>query len=300
MKRKLAFLAILLILASLVFGVVKFLGSRSPKLGELRVDSSPTVSIFLDSKHMGRTPFRDKVAAGEYTLKLVPESNLSEVASWQGKIVVGQNLLTYINANLSDSELTSAIDLLWLEKISSKLSELSIITNPDGATVMVDDQSRGVTPLMISDLSVGDHSLSITSPGFLPRSLNMKTTAGYKLIASLKLALSPSAQVPEASPTASPSGTIRPTPALTIKATPTKTATSSAQPDPAKPFAIVKDTPTGFLRVRMEPSTAATEAARVNPGEKYHIFDEETGWYQIEYEVAKKGWISGQYAEKVE
>ena len=293
MKRKLAFLIALLALVVLVVGVVKFIGGRSPKQGELRVDSSPTVSIFLDSKHIGRTSFRDKVAAGEYTIKLVPETSTEQIASWQGKISVGANLLTYINANLSDSELTSAIDVLWLEKISSKNSELSVTTNPDGATVSVDDQTKVVTPLLISDLALGDHTLAITSPGFLSRTLKIKTTPGYKLIASLKLALSPGTTTPEA--------TSSPTPTVTLKATPTKAATSSAtQPDPAKPFAIIKDTPTGFLRVRMEPSTAATEAAQVNPGEKYHIFDEESGWYQIQYEGTDKGWISGQYAEKVE
>ncbi len=294
MKRKLAFLLALLVVLALAILVVRFLSSRSPKLGELRVDSVPTVSIFLDSKHMGRTPFRDKVQAGEYTLKLVTENSLEQAASWQGKITIGHNLLTYINATLSDSELTSAVDVLWLEKISSKQSELSVVTNPDGATVMVDEQTKGVTPLVVSDVPPGDHTVSIASPGFLPRTLRVKTTPGYKLIASMKLALGSGASIPTAAVSPVPSGS--PT------ATPTKTATSSAStvPDPEKPFILIKDTPTGFLRVRTEPSTSATEAARVNPGEKYHFFSEKSGWYEIEYQAAKKGWVSGQYAEKVE
>lgn len=301
MKRKLAFLVALLGIVALVFGIVRFFMGRSPRLGELRVDSPSTVSIFLDSKHMGRSPFHDKVATGEYTIKLVPESTVEQFSSWQGKISIGQNLLTFVNANLSESELTSAIDVLWLEKISSKNTELALTTNPDGATLIVDDETKGVSPLTISDVTPGDHTLSITSPGFAPRRLKIKTTAGYKLIVSMKLALSPGTPVPEATSSPTPSITGKTTPTPTLKVTPTKSATSSATtPDPAKPFAIIKDTPTGFLRVRMEPSTAATEAARVNPGEKYHIYDEKSGWYQIQYEGTNKGWISGQYAEKVE
>lgn len=298
MKRKLAFLLAFFGIFAVIIGVVKLIGSRSPRQGELQVDSVPTASIFLNSKHLGRTPFREKTAVGEYTIKIVPESGLEQRASWEGKITVGHNLLTYVNGNLSESELTSSVDVLWLEKISSKKSELAITTNPDGATVLIDDETKGVTPLTVSDLTPGDHTLSITSPGFAPRSIKIKTTAGYRLIGAMKLALSPSASIPEATASPTPSVTGKLTPTPTLKVTPTKTATSSA--DPAKPFVIIKDTPTGFLRVRMEPSTAATESARVNPGEKYHLLDEKSGWYQILYNNTDKGWISGQYAEKVE
>ncbi len=293
MKRKIFFLLALVAVTVIIVFLVRALGSRSPKQGELRVDSQPTASIFLDNKLLGRTPFKDKVQAGEYTLKLVAESNLNQLAPWEGKIKVGNNLLTYVNSNLAESELNSAIEVLWLEKITSKQSEISLVTNPDGASVIVDNETKGITPLSVADIAAGDHTINITSPGFLTRTLKIKTTPGYKIIASIKLALA-SGGVPEASPSASP------TPTITSK--PTKAATSSAStvPDPPKPFVIIKDTPTGFLRVRMEPSTAATEAARVNPGEKYPLVGSQTGWYQIKYDGTNKGWISGQYAEKVE
>jgi hypothetical protein len=300
MKRKVFFLVGLIGLVIIIATLVHFLGNRGPKEGELRVDSQPVATIFLDNKNIGKTPYKDKVIAGEYTVKLVPETTTTQLTSWQGKIVVGQNLLTYVNANLSESELTTAIDVVWLEKITSKQSELSVTTNPDGATVLVDDVSRGVTPLSLQDIAPGDHSVSVTSVGFLTRSLKIKTTPGYRLIADLKLALSGATPTPEASPTGSPapSGKTTPTPKLS----PTKTATGSAglMPDPPKPFVLVKDTPTGFLRVREEPSTGATEAGRVNPGEKYTIVDTKSGWYQIKYDGTNSGWVSGQYTDKVE
>ncbi len=293
MRRKIGFLVVLIIVIALIFLVIKFLTGRSPRQGELKVESSPVASIFLDSKYIGRTPFDDKVNGGEYTIKIVPEGGVTQSSPWEGKITIGQNLLTYVNAALSDSELTTAVGVLWLEKIAGKNSELSVTTNPDGATVLVDDQTKGVSPLTIDNLSAGDHTLTVTSPGFAARNLKVRVTSGYKLIASFKLALSGTA--PEASPTPSlaPSPTISP-------AASTKTATSSATPDPPKPFAIIKDTPTGFLRVRVEPSTSATESARVNPGDKYQIFSEQNGWFQISYDGTNKGWISGQYAQKVE
>lgn len=296
MTRKLGFLVVLLGLVAAVIGLVKIWNGRTAKQGELRVESVPGASVFLDNKHMGRTPFRDKVQVGQYTIKIVPESGAQQVASWQGSITVGPTLLTYVNANLSESELASAVDVLWLEKISSKNVELSVTTNPDGATVLVDDQTKGVTPLSTTDMTPGDHVVTVTSPGFLNRTLKIKATAGYRVIANSKLALSAGSATPVAS--ASPTPTGQPVSRVTPTVAP-------SAPDPIKPFVIIKDTPTGFLRVRMEPTTGATEAAQVKPGEKYTILDNQKDakgntWYQIKYDSTNAGWISGQYAEKVE
>ena len=64
----------------------------------------------------------------------------------------------------------------------------------------------------------------------------------------------------------------------------------------------ILETSTGFLRVRREPSTLGEEIGRVEPGEKYPLIqtDEKTGWFEIEYEEGKEGWISNQYARKIE
>ena len=297
MKRKIVFILILLGLVAAVILIVKLLTNRGPRQGELRVESNPVASIFLDNKNIGRAPFQDKVTSGNYTIKLVPDSSTKQLASWEGNITIGPNLLTYINADLHESDLSSAIDVLWLEKISSKQSELSVTTNPDGASLLVDDVTRGVTPISLSDITTGDHTVTVTSVGFLTRTLKIRTTPGYRLIATMKLGLSSGTQILVASPSAALATNSTPTPKLaTVSATP--------KPDPAKPYLVVKDTPTGFLRVRMEAGTGATESARINPGDKFTILDtkivNDTNWYQIRYDAADTGWVSGQYVDKVE
>ncbi len=304
MKRKLFFLLGVIGFIILVIGVVKLIGNSSPKQGVLKVNSTPSASIFLDNTHKGRTPFEDKVEAGEYTIKIVPDSATTSLASWQGKIVVSPNLLTYVNRDLSESELSSAGEVLWLEKITSNKSEISVTTIPDGATLLIDDENKGVTPVAVSSVTPADHTISVTSPGFVPRTLKVKTTAGYKLNALMQLALASgtaSTPVASATPTVAGATTTAPTPTSKITGTPTKTPTPTPSAgDPVKPYATIKDTPTGFLRVRMGPTTSATEAGKVNPGEKYSILESQNGWYQIKYDGTNTGWISGQYAEKVE
>ena len=58
------------------------------------------------------------------------------------------------------------------ERVSSAVQvaptgRLAVRTVPDAATVFVDGQSRGLSPLTVSNLSVGDHELLVRKTGFL-------------------------------------------------------------------------------------------------------------------------------------
>lgn len=310
MKQKVFFLVILLVVIALIIGIIRMFLGRTPKQGDLRVDSIPVSSVFLDNKHIGRTPLGAtsyKVDAGEYTIKIVPESATTQYASWQGKIRITPNVLTYVNATLAESELASAVDVLWLEKASGNKGELSVTTTPDSATVMLDDETKGMTPVNISDISPGSHTITIVSQGFVRRTLTVQITAGYRLITAVKLALSPGGTAAEATPSPAISG--KPTPTVSSKITPkvsgkpTPTGTSSAEPE--KPYALIKDTPTGYLNVRLDANKTASKAGEVKPGEMFGFTKTATDsagtvWYQIKYDGTNLGWISGQYVTKVE
>lgn len=303
MKRKIGFFIGILVIILLLLGLVKYFGGMKPKEGFLTVHSAQSASVFLDNKHIGRTPVQKySVAPGDFSVRIVPESTVTPLASWQGSVKIQSGILTFVNVTPGESEFATAVETMWLEKISSKVSELDVVTNPDSATISLDGASKGVTPLSIPNVTPGPHTLAIASVGFVSSNTKIQTTAGFKLSAVIKLALSGAPQEASPSPTpvvGSPTPTGKTTPAPTGKLTPTPTKAASSA-DPSKPFVTIKDTPTGFLRVRMEPSTQASEAARVNPGEKYHIEEEKTGWYQIKYDGTNKGWISGQYATKIE
>jgi len=313
MKQKIFFLVGILLFIALIIAVIKMVSGKSSNQGDLRVDSNPVSSVFLDNKHIGRTPIGQsayKVDAGEYTLKIVPESGSTQFASWQGKITIGSNLLTYVKADMAESELSTAIDVLWLEKISGKKSEVSVTTMPDSATVMLDDETKGMTPTIIPSVEPGSHTITVMSQGFLTRTMKVQLTPGYRLVVALKLALTSISASQESSPsavtptvTATASGTVKPTPKTTIKITPTGSATNLI--DPAKPYALIKDTPTGYLNVRMEPNKSATKSSEVKPGEKYSYDKTEndsagTVWYEIKKDGVVLGWVSGQYVTSVE
>ena len=263
----------------------------------LKINSTPVATVFLNSQNIGKTPYEGKHPAREYTLKLIPESSTESVTSWEGKVRLTANLLTFVNRELKDSELTSSGEMLTLEKISGSKAQLAVLSNPDGAVVTLSGAEKGTTPLVVQDIEPGSYDLAVSAVGFGSRTLKVRATGGYKLTAEFQLGLksmtaSPSpSTTPESSPKASPK--------------PSSSATSSATPKPsgsppAKPYVQILETPTGFLRVRKQPSTDADEISRVNPGEFYKLLDEQNGWYKIAVKSDTEGWISGQYAEKFE
>ena len=82
-----------------------------------------------------------------------------------------------------------------------------------------------------------------------------------------------------------------------------KEVTRDEQPkEPEKTYQVeILATPNGFLRVRSEPSTTADELVKVKSGEKFKYIEEDskTGWFKIEYEEGKEGWVSGEFVKKI-
>lgn len=270
----------------------KFLAKPGP--AAISISTTPQATIYIDGVQVGTTPYlNDKIQAGEHAVKLVPQSTTDSLATWEGKVNLTSNILTVINRILGLSESASSGEIIWLEKIASKdKSSLAVVSVPDQAVVKIDGEPKGFAPVVLDGLNPGSYQIVIASPGYEERTVSAKTVAGYKLIVNVQLAkkiegieeVTPSAEKAEVSPSPTP------------KATPKATVTP-----PEKPYIKVKETPTGWLRVRMGPSTDATEAAKVKPGEMFsYLGEEKSGWYKIEYEKEKEGWVSGVYVDLVE
>ncbi len=274
---KKALLVVVILVTVLSFAGYKFFFSRIANVGGLKVASNPKSSIFLNDKLLGKTPYDDKYPAGEYILKLIPEDTSTAAASWQKKINISPSLLTYVNRDLGASELSSAGDILFLEKITDKEAQVAIFSTPDAATVILDGQEKGVSPLVLRDVVAGEHDVAVSSPGFTSRTVRIQAVTGYKLTVEYQLAI-----------------------LAENNAIPSSTSNTGESTVPAKPYVVIKDTPTGFLRVRSGPATTATETAQIKPGDKYSFLGEDSGWYKISYETGKDGWISAKYADKTE
>lgn len=275
-KLIIALLVILLLGAGLYFGR-DYLPQFTSSDGELRVESAPKTTVFVNGENKGQTPFMQKMNPGKYDLKLLPEDERT-ISSWQQQVTVNPGVQTFINVNLASSDTASSWEMITLEEGKRGESEISIFSQTDPAEIFFDDERKGTTPLSFQDITAGTHNVRLLAPGHTENTIKVTMTPGYKLLLTAQLART---DAPEKESTDS--------------ATPGKPETSDSDES-----VTILDTPTGWLRVRSEPSTAGEEVARVDPGTSYPLADEQSGWYEIEYEKGKTGWISAQYASKDE
>ena len=281
MKNKLVLLLVLILLFAGFVTVRFFVFDKQNEYGKLKITSSPGASVFINNMIIGKTPFEDKYKIGEYLLKLIPEGTSTETASWNGKVMINKNALTYVNRELGSSDITSAGEIFSTSKMkkapkNSAHGEIYVETEPQGAIVTLDNDEKGVAPLILSDVIKGDHELSVFMPGFFRRTQKINVDPGYTVNAAFKLAIDQSQ--------------------ASVKTTISdKNASDSATT--GKKFVTISTNPQGWLRVRADGSVEATEEAKIKVGGKYELLDEKTGWYKIKFNDDKESLVSGEFDE---
>ncbi|KKR57544.1 MAG: hypothetical protein UU05_C0052G0003 [Candidatus Curtissbacteria bacterium GW2011_GWA1_40_47] len=235
-------------------------GSNKP--AALQVTSVPEASIFLDGKHIGKTPFfSDQIKSGEYLLKITASE-----ASYVDKIVLTGGTLTVVNRELSNNFLAQSGETLWLD---SGKRGLFVSSLPGEANMTINGRLIGKTPLLVDEIEDGEHKITLTKEGFIDREFTIKASSKYQVMANVTLA-SEVAKTPQSSPVPLP------------------------QIEKVKVLA----TSLGFLRVRREPSLTAAEIGRVKTGDELEVVQETKDWVQVKF-AGKQGWISAQYAKKL-
>lgn len=273
MSRKILLIAGVVLILLGVAGF--FLRSKLlPGKAGLFIETQPQATVFIDGEKAGTTPYETVRQAGEVTLRLVPQADGMVLSPWGAKVRLVENVKTIIRREFGETESKSAGEILSFEKVAGGSAQLAVISTPDSSQITVDGEVRGFTPVKISSISVGEHKIVLSHPGYKEREISSRAEAGYKLTVDATLA---QIQEPEGGES-TPSGELK------------------------KTQIEILNTPTGFLRVRTEPATTATESAQVKPGQKFSYIEEskDKSWFKIEYEKGKQGWVSAQYAKKIQ
>lgn len=248
-----------LLLILIVLSGCSIVGSNKP--AALQITSKPEASVFLDGKHIGKTPFfSDGLKEGTYIIKI----SASE-ASYVDKISLHSSTLTVVNRDLNDNLFAQSGEVLWLE---SGKNDVFFATSPQNAEITLDGVYKGRSPIYISDLPNGEHKVQVSKAGYQNREFAIKTSSDYKLISNVTLASQDA-----------------------------KNPAVSKKEDAVATVEILAN-PQGFLRVRKEPALDSPEVGRVNPGEAFEIIQETEDWVKISFE-GKLGWVSSQYTKKI-
>lgn len=276
-KRLFSVIAILLIFIGF-FLLFQMLDRFLPKgKGALKVDSNVRAKVILNGEVIGNTPLcrcdpTETINAGLYTLQLVPEDS-SKTFSAKVKIING--VLTAVDRTFLPGSYASSY-ILYLEKIPGDKAQLYVSSVPDGSLVTLDGNDIGVTPKTVDDISASEHAIELQKGGYGKKTILVRTVPGYKLIVEAVLGTVPSGteNLPGQEPPATP--------------TPTQT----------EERVTILSTPVGFLRVRSGPGVNFSEVTTVSPGDTFPFLNEQNGWYQIQIDESRQGWVSEDYAEK--
>jgi hypothetical protein len=274
--KKLKTVSIILIVVGLILGIVFFvMGSLNSKPAGIKIETTPAANVFIDGEQVGRTPYSGTRKSGEITIKLIPESFETPLAPFETKVTLVDGIETIIKREFGESDEASSGEIISFEKIGGKEASLAVVSIPDAAQISIDGSVRGFAPYKTSSIVPGEHNVIVYAPGFSEKSFSIGTVEGYKLTVVVKL--KPNGEEVLADE-------------------------DEELEEPKQEEVKILSTPTGFLRVRSEPSTAGEEVAQVEPGDLYPYLDtdEDTGWFKIEYEDGEEGWVSNQYAKKVE
>lgn len=255
-----------------IIGAIYFLIAHAkPKAAGIYTTSDPQATVYINGQQVGKTPYDATRKPGEIVVKLIPISTGKPLVSFETKVTLNPEIQTVIRREFGESEDASAGEVISFVGVGGTDAQIAIISTPDAALVTLDGQKVGYAPHKDSSITQGDHQIIVSANGFFDRAFSAKAIKGYKLTIEVKLARR-------------------------------QTEAVSEPKEPPKPMVEILSTPTGFLRVRSTPNSSADEVGQVKPGDRFVLLgeDKDSGWFQIEYQQGKSGWVSNQYAKKVE
>ena len=284
MKKLILIIVPLIIVCVLGFFAYQYFIVAARGVGALQVTSVPASNVYLNGKLIGQTPLckceaTTMIRSGDYQLKLVPSDN--SFADFQEQITISSKVLTVADWKFAPGGASEGSTISLTPLDNSTGTSLFVVSFPDRASVFLDSNQVGTTPLLMSGLTPSDHIIKVTKDGYAEKDVRIRTPEGYKLSATVYLGIDDSFLASASASTA-------------------PTASASASPSPSVAQATVKilSTPTGFLRVHTDASLDASQSGEVNPGDILPLLNEQRGWYEIKMSDGTTGWISSQYAAK--
>jgi hypothetical protein len=133
-------------LAILRFPHLQF-GTAAPLVGYLTIDTRPVTSeVLIDGERRGVTPLKLSLAPGAHTITVRTGKDERKVPV---TIAAGADITQYFELKAPEPAVA--------------LGRLSVVTDPPGANVAVDERPRGTSPLTVGDLTAGEHRVTVTS-----------------------------------------------------------------------------------------------------------------------------------------
>jgi hypothetical protein len=143
--------------------------------GSVVVTSVPAgATVSVNDVSRGVTPFRTTLQPGTYQITVGDGAS-----SWSQRVTVAERGEASVHVRLQDDPPPTAI-------AAPRTGTLQITTDPAGAQVLVDNEPRGVTPLTLTDVAPGVHTVAMShAAGSQTKSVTVAEGAASTLVVSL-------------------------------------------------------------------------------------------------------------------
>ena len=185
-KPVLSYLILFIILGGIAYGVtigMQYIPGMKQE-GALTVEVlNGSARVFVDNEEIGETPInQNKVKPGTYDVRIQDLDDIS--ISYSSTIEFNPGVETTIHRDLGVSDLFSSGKTFFMERGETGPT---VISQPSGATVILDGTEMGKTPATLTKITEGDYILSVRKTGYESQEAQIKIEDGYKLTVSAKL-----------------------------------------------------------------------------------------------------------------
>ncbi len=162
------------------------LSQSSPTTGSIAVQSFPSgASIYLDGNFQGNTFTNDYfdiigVSTGTHSIMLRKPG----YQDYTTTVSVTGGSIKYVTATMSQ------------QTTPQTTGKANVISGPSGAEVYVDNLFRGYSPVLVPDLSLGTHSITLKMSGYSDWMSTFEVTAGETTPVSATLTPQPAPPAP--------------------------------------------------------------------------------------------------------
>lgn len=183
---------------------------QQPQYGSLQIDSEPPgASVYLDNVYKGIEPatgafYITDLAPGTYTLTL----KMPDYQTWTQQVQVQAGIVNDIWPKLVPAPAGSTPDTT---------GQVFAYSTPSGANVYVDNIYKGITPVTLSDIPAGSHTITFKLIGYQDYSTVASISGGTVINVPATLTQGASGNVPAAS-AAMPAATKTPISLLSVLA----------------------------------------------------------------------------------
>src|SRR4029079_14014990 len=169
--QKLKKLLLIVAIICLVFfiGAILFFALK-PKVAGVYIDGTHAVTVFLNGKEVGSTPFKVTQDPGEVVLKLIPkEMGQTNLFPYETRVALLPGVETVVRHTFGATEESGSGEIISFESIAKNETSLAVVTIPDGAEISIDNDAKVFGPHKTSSITPGDHTLVIKAKGYADR-----------------------------------------------------------------------------------------------------------------------------------